>query len=131
MNNQTLLIRVRAGHLLTQLTTALWLIFFLFLSFSIKAQDESLPTKESAQAVCVVKISFGSSGGGIDGKTYDEIRALIESKKLKFSEKKMGREGESELCLTLAELKKKKRKQFIAQLKKTAAKGQLVSVSES
>jgi len=78
---------------------------------------------------CAAKISFGSMGSGIDNKVYDEIKSLIESKKLKYTEKNMGREGERELCLSLNELKGSDKTAFIDQLKKSASSGQLVSVS--
>ena len=97
-------------------------------SNNVKAQAAA-PKKEAKALVCKVKISFGSPGTGIDGKVYDQIKALIAEKKLKHSEKRMGREGETEICLPLTELKKTKKADFIEQLKKIASSGQLVSVS--
>jgi hypothetical protein len=109
------------------------LLLFSFLMFSAAAQTtsktESDKTKETSKKTCAVKVSFGSPGTGIDGKTYDAIKAMISDKKLKFTEKNIGREGETEICLPLKELKRSKKSQFIEQLKKTAAAGQFVSVS--
>lgn len=80
---------------------------------------------------CAVKINFGSMGSGIDGKVYDEVKKMIDDKKLKFTEKNMGREGEKEICLSLSELKNGEKSQFIDQLKKSAQSGQMVSVSSN
>ena len=78
---------------------------------------------------CAVEMAFGSYGAGIDGEALDAVVKKIEAKKLKFSAKNIGREGETRLCLPLTEIKGKERKEFIDQLKKIAAEGQLVSVS--
>jgi hypothetical protein len=85
--------------------------------------------KTEAVVTCAAKVSFGSKGGGIDAKKYDEIKKLIEDKKVKYSEKTMGREGEREICLPLTELKGSDKSAFIEQLKKSASGGELVSVS--
>jgi hypothetical protein len=78
---------------------------------------------------CAVEVQFGSYSAGIDGKAYDKIMALIDSKKLKYTAKNIGREGETRLCLPLTELNKKSKSKFIAQLKKLVKEGDLVSVS--
>ncbi len=78
---------------------------------------------------CAVEMAFGSYGSGIDGKALDAAVAKITAKNLKYSAKSIGREGETRLCLPLTELKEKDKKDFIEQLKKIAAEGQLVSVS--
>jgi hypothetical protein len=94
------------------------------------AQNSSTSGDGSTSAsTCAAKVNFGSYGGGIDGAKYEAIKKLIEAKKLKFEEKRMGREGETEICLPLTELKKTEKATFIEQLKKTAEGGQLVSVS--
>jgi hypothetical protein len=98
--------------------------------FSAMSQTKSGDQK-AGEPTCTVKINFGSAGGGIDLKTYDAVKKMIADKKLKFTEKNMGREGEKEICLPLKELKKRKKTEFIEQLKKTASGGQLVSVSNS
>jgi hypothetical protein len=87
--------------------------------------------QKTSEPSCAVKVNFGSAGGGIDLKTYDAVKKMISDKKLKFTEKNMGREGEKEICLPLKELKRKKKTEFIEQLKKTASSGQYVSVSNS
>lgn len=98
--------------------------FLMLCGFNLKAQDPPVQ-------VCDVKISFGSPGTGIDGKTYAAINDLLKEKKIASSEKHFGREGETEICLSLNGMKRRKKKDFIKQLKKTAAAGRLVSVSVS
>jgi hypothetical protein len=78
---------------------------------------------------CYVTVTFGSPGTGIDTKKYDEITSLIKSKKLKSTETVKGREGEKEICLSLAELNLSEKEVFVDQLKKAAEGGQLVSIS--
>jgi hypothetical protein len=94
-------------------------------------QAPANPEPKTEVVNCAVTVSFGSPGTGIDGKKYDEIKKMIEDKKLKYTEKQQGREGERKLCLPLTELNANEKGTFIDQLKKTAATGQLVSVSES
>ncbi len=112
----------------------------LFLSvLSFKAQDNTQtgpkPTKEPTvykgvtDNACAVEVAFGSPGSGIDGKAYDKVMAAIDGKKLKYTAKNIGREGETRICLPLTELKGRKKTQFINQLKKIAKEGQYVSVS--
>lgn len=78
---------------------------------------------------CAVEVSFGSYGSGIDGKALDNVLARIDGKKLKYTSKNVGREGERRICLPLTELKGKEKTEFIDQLKKIAKEAQLVSVS--
>lgn len=78
---------------------------------------------------CAVEVAFGSYGSGIDGKAFEEIIAAIDARKVKYSSKAIGREGERRLCLPLTELKAKQKEELIGQLKKIAAGAQLVSVS--
>lgn len=78
---------------------------------------------------CAVEVAFGSYGAGIDGKAYEAIMGKIGAKKLKYTAKSIGREGETRLCLPLTEIKGKEKSEFIDQLKKIVAAGQLVSVS--
>lgn len=78
---------------------------------------------------CAVEVSFGSYGSGIDGKALDQVLANIDSKKLSYTSRAAGREGERRLCLPLTELKGKEKEEFIGRLKKIAAEGELVSVS--
>lgn len=78
---------------------------------------------------CAVEVSFGSYGSGIDGKALENVMAKIDEKKLKYTSKNVGREGERRICLPLTELKGKEKTEFTDQLKKIAKEGQLVSVS--
>lgn len=108
------------------------LLFSVSLLLGCKAKSagqNSGTTATETSVTCSAKVSFGSYGSGIDGVKYEAIKKLIESKKLKFEEKRMGREGEREICLPLTELKATEKAAFIEQLKKTAEGGQLVSVS--
>ncbi|MBA3664426.1 MAG: hypothetical protein H0W61_09485 [Bacteroidetes bacterium] len=89
------------------------------------------PTPKAVEVKCAATVAFGSPGTGIDAKKYDEIKKMIESKKLKYTEKQEGREGERKICLPLTELEGSDKAAFIEQLKKSASSGQLVSVSTS
>ena len=101
------------------------LSIFIFSFKSNQAQEKSEP-----KPTCVVKVHFGSPGSGIDIKKYEEVKKLIDDKKLKYTEVPAGMEGETYFCLQLTELKKKAKKEFIKQLKSTVKDGQLVSLSE-
>jgi hypothetical protein len=107
------------------------LLLFSFLMFSATSQtkEKAGESKSKEQKNCKVKVNFASPGSGIDGKTYDAIIAMIKEEKLKYTTRNYGREGETELCLPLTDIKKAKKNDFIERLKKTAAAGQFVSVS--
>ena len=94
-----------------------------------KPTNDSIVYKGVTDPACALEIQFGSYSAGIDAKTYDKIIALIDSKKLKYTSKNIGREGETRLCLPLTELSKRKRNKFIEQLKKIARQGYLTSIS--
>lgn len=93
------------------------------------------PTKEPTvykgvtDNACAVEVAFGSPGSGIDHNALEKIMAVIDGKKLAYTSKPIGREGEIRICLSLTELKGKKKKQVISQLKTIAKEGQYVSVS--
>ncbi|WP_317898344.1 hypothetical protein [Aurantibacillus circumpalustris] len=78
---------------------------------------------------CAIEVAFGSYGAGIDGPTYEKVKAEIEKLKLKSTSKSIGREGEIRICLPLTEIKGNEKTEFIDQLKKIVKEGQLVSVS--
>lgn len=90
-------------------------------------QPESVNTV--SDKACAAEMAFGSAGSGIDGPSYDKAIALMNEKKVKFTKKNIGREGEKLICLPLTELKEAEKKDFIEQLKKIAASGQMVSLS--
>jgi hypothetical protein len=94
-----------------------------------QATTESTVYKGVTDNACAVEVAFGSPGSGIDGTAFEKVMALVDSKKLKYTSKNIGREGETRICLPLTELKGKKKKQVINQLKKIAKEGQYVSVS--
>jgi len=93
------------------------------------AQTQPTEYKGVTNDSCAVEMAFGSYGSGIDGKAFDETIAKIDAKKLKYTAKNIGREGETRLCLPLTEIKGNEKSEFINQLKKIALGGQLVSVS--
>jgi hypothetical protein len=106
------------------------ILFAIILLATVSCKSTKTSSAETTSAsTCAVKISFGSMGSGIDGNVYDQVKTLIEEKKLKFTEKTMGREGEKEICLPLSELKSGEKKTFIDQLKNTTSGGQMVSLS--
>ncbi len=103
-----------------------------------KTEATSQPTTAATQPTvykgvtndsCAVEMAFGSYGSGIDGKAMDEVMAKISEKKLGYTAKNIGREGETRICLPLTEINGKEKNEFIEQLKKIASAGQLVSVS--
>lgn len=115
----------------------LLLIAALSLGLSCGAQKNNGPQPTSDPTVyrgvtdnaCAVEIAFGSYGSGIDGKAWEKVMAVIDAYKQPYTSKAIGREGENRICLPLEELKGKKRKALINELKKIAKAGELVSVS--
>jgi len=91
--------------------------------------DEPTVYKGVTDQNCEVEVAFGSYGSGIDGAALDKVMAEIDKKKLKYSSKNIGREGEVRICLPLNELKGKEKTTFIDSLKKIAKTAELVSVS--
>lgn len=103
-------------------------ICFFFLAITaVNAQDRNL----AKEANCAVRVDFSSPGSGIDLKTYDAIKKILDDNKLKYTEVPYGREGETYFCLQMTEVKKKRKKQIIKELKSTAKNGQFTSVSTS
>ena len=94
-----------------------------------KSKTQKGTKNTTAATTCAAKIDFASAGGGIDHKTMEELKKMIETKKVKYTETRKGKEGETQWCLPLTELKDADKTAFIEQLKKTAQTGQLVSVS--
>lgn len=119
--------------------TSLFIATIFLLPFSGRSQEKKQtgPQATNEPTVfkgvldnnCSVEVGFGSPGSGIDAKAFEKVMTAIDSRKLKYTSKSTGREGETRLCLPLTELKAKKKKQFINQLKKIAKEGQYVSVS--
>jgi len=107
-------------------------LFLSIASCKTKAKTQTTDsTANEAAKTCAATVSFASKGTGIDAASYDSVKALINSKKLKFTEKHFGKEGETELCLPLTELKGSEKTDFINQLKKFENSDKLVSVSTS
>lgn len=78
---------------------------------------------------CKVVFNFNSIGGGIDYSKYELLSNLLKTKKVAFTEKTMGREGEKEICIPLNELNGKEKTDFIEQLKTLENKDTHVSLS--
>ena len=78
---------------------------------------------------CAAEMAFGSPGSGIDGKAYNKVMEVINSRNLSHTAKNIGREGETRICLPLTELKGAEKEAVLTELKKIAKEGQLVSVS--
>ena len=94
-----------------------------------KATKEPTVYKGVTDQSCAVEVAFGSYGAGIDGPAFEKVQALIAKYHVASTAKGIGREGEQRICLPLTELKARKKKMFINELKKIAKTGQLVSVS--
>lgn len=113
------------------LLCAIFLIGFQFCKSKKSTAASKEPAPKAAVVSCAATITFGSSGSGIDAKKYDEIKVMIEDRKLKYTEKPMGKEGERQICLPLTELSQADKSSFISKLKNAASSGQLVSVSST
>ncbi len=83
----------------------------------------------STEPACKVVFMFGSRGDGINEKKLNELTALLDSKKLKYTSKVAGREGEKEVCIPLGELKGKEKTDFVEQLKTFEDKSTFISLS--
>lgn len=89
-------------------------IYFILLAvFTLcSCKSKAHATQSDSKSNCKVVISFASRGTGIDYAKYDTLTALLNEKKLKFTEKVMGREGEKEICIPLTELKGEDKTKF-------------------
>jgi hypothetical protein len=101
-------------------------LIFLVAFSACKSKKEG---QTANQSDCKVLVSFASRGTGIDYTKYEKLTALLNEKKLKFTEKKMGREGEKDICIPLKELKGDEKTKFLEQLKTFRDEATLVSVS--
>jgi hypothetical protein len=105
---------------------------FLFINTtSCQTKSKTQKSAKTKTPICSVKIDFSSAGAGIDHATMEELKKMIEAKKIKYTESSKGREGETQWCLTLTNLKAADKVNFIEQLKKRASTGQYVSVSSN
>lgn len=101
----------------------------VMISVQCKSKSANTSTESIQEKPCKVVFNFGSFGSGIDSKKYDELKDLLNEKKLKYTETVKGREGEKEICIPLTELKGKDKDSFIERLKKLEDKNTLVSLS--
>jgi hypothetical protein len=104
--------------------------FILALGISATAcKSKTKNTQTTSEPACKVVFMFGSRGDGINEKKLNELTALLNSKKLKYTQKVAGREGEKEICIPLGELKGKEKTDFVEQLKTFEDKSTFVSLS--
>jgi hypothetical protein len=111
---------------LSILTASCFLVFNLSSCKSKAAVNQTAPAET---ATCKVIVDFASIGGGINYPQYEKLTQLLNSKKVKYTEKSKGREGEKEVCIPLSELKGQEKTDFIEQLKKFEDKSTYISVS--
>lgn len=102
-------------------------LFMVFTFTSCKTKNKA--TQTETKTTCKVLITFASRGSGIDYVKYDKLSALLNEKKLKFTEKVIGREGEKEICIPLTELKGDEKTKFAEQLKTFHNEASFISVS--
>ena|ERR1041385_1425556 len=105
------------------------LTFILAIGFSAIACKSKKNTQTTTEPACKVVFMFGSRGDGINEKKLNELTALLDSKKIKYTQKVAGREGEKEICIPLSELKGKEKTDFVEQLKTFEDKSTFISVS--
>lgn len=91
--------------------------YSIIVLFSILISCKAKKNETSSNSTCKVMVKFRSAGGGIDYTKYDSLISLLNSKKVTFTEKLVGREGEKEICIPLTELKGKEKNQLTEQLK--------------
>lgn len=103
--------------------------FFFINAASCQTKSKTTKHKSTTTSTCAVKVDFASPGTGIDHKTMEEMKKMVDEKKVKYTETRKGKEGETQWCFTLSELKGNAKSEFIEQLKKFAESGQHVSVS--
>lgn len=96
---------------------------------SCKSKSAANQTSPAETAACKVVVDFASIGGGINFNQYEKLTQLLNNKKIKYTEKSKGREGEKEVCVPLTELKGQEKTDFIEQLKKFEDKATYISVS--
>ena len=104
--------------------------FILAIGFSAMAcKSKTKNTQTTTEPSCKVAFMFGSRGDGINEKKLNELTTLLDSKKIKYTQKVAGREGEKQICIPLTELKGKKKTDFIEQLKTFEDKSTFISLS--
>lgn len=108
-------------------------LFTITLALAISAtacKSKTKTTQSTAtEPACKVVFMFGSRGDGINEKKLNELTALLDGKKLKYTSKVAGREGEKEICIPLSELKGKEKTDFVEQLKTFEDKSTFISLS--
>lgn len=106
---------------------ALAVVFTITVS-ACKSKTKTVQTN-TPEPACKVVFMFGSRGDGINEKKLNELTALLDNKKLKYTSKVAGREGEKEICIPLSELKGKEKTDFVEQLKTFEDKSSFISLS--
>lgn len=117
-------------NLLVNLSVIITSLVLCFNLNSCKAKATATgQTNQTENAPCKVVVDFASIGGGINYPQYEKLINTLNSKKVKYTEKSKGREGEKEVCIPLTELKGQEKTDFIEQLKKFEDKSTYISVS--
>ena len=107
----------------------LFTFLYLFLLSLFSCNTSTKAIKNSEKPICKVLINFGSRGSGIDYTRYEELMNTLKAKKINYTERSCGKEGEKEICLPLTELSGKEKNEFIEQLKTFENKPTLISLS--
>jgi len=110
------------------LQTSLLASVLVFTAGACKSKSKSTQTIDSTGS-CRVFVDFGSYGSGINQEKFDELITFLKEKKISYTEKTKGREGERELCISLKEYKGSDKQAMEEWLKKFEDNNTLISVS--
>lgn len=123
---------------ITLILLAAFTVFFTNCKTKSKAtSSSSTPSKtvtdDGKTIKCRVAVSFISFASGIDGPKFEEMIAFIKNhpKKPSYDLIPMGREGETDICMSLKEMNSSEQKTFIEELKKMSETSDRVKVNEN
>ena len=107
------------------------LAILVFSFGKINCQPDANVTNKKDTYRLVIK--FISKGSGIDGKTADKIKKVIDNypKKPAYEICRMGREGEFSYLLNLKELSKHEQKKLIKEVEEQITDKEMVYVEEN
>lgn len=109
----------------------------VLMAFGCKTTQSGSTGKTADPSLSRLNVSFYSIGSGINTealKTYDAFLAEWEKANgvdLQFDVINWGREGETDYCFKLTELKEKKQATFIAETQKVMSGKEHVTISEN
>src|SRR3954463_13046524 len=95
----------------------LYIFLFAFTVSVVACKSKAKTSQTSSEPSCKVVVNFASRGTGIDYTKYEKLTGILADKKVKYTEKVKGKEGEKEICIPLTELKAKEKNEFVEQLK--------------